>query len=168
MAVRSFIPTWILRSSDYIKKIHMKTYYVEGNICHFDFSVPPLLKMPECDLEVNIFTSDPEAIDESKLPGFERDVLYKKISSAEEYELPDHYVDLNIIIIDDQESEEFIDIASTLKAINFVLVHPDYHLTRDIPDAHFIQCWDNPHRVLYHVICAAFYTGVLYNVSNVN
>jgi hypothetical protein len=146
----------------------MKTYYVEGNVCYFDFSVPPLLEMPEHDLEVNIFTCNPEMIDESKLPGFGNEVLYKKISSAEEYELPDRHVDLNIIIIDSQEGEEFIDIASTLKAINFVLVHPDYHLTRDIPGAHFIPCWDNPSRVLYHTVCAAFYTGVLDNVFNAN
>ncbi|MGQ6549914.1 hypothetical protein ACUNEV_20560 [Serratia sp. IR-2025] len=146
----------------------MKTYYVEGNVYYFDFSVPPLLEMPEYDIEVNIFTCNPQMIDESKLPGFEREVLYKKISSAEEYELPDRYVDLNIIIIDSQESEEFIDIASTLKAINFVLVHQGYHLKRNSPDAHFIPCWDNPSRVLYHAICAAFYTGVLYNVSNAN
>lgn len=146
----------------------MKTYYVEGNVCYLYFLVPPLLEMPEHDLEVNIFTCNPEMIDESKLPGFEDEVLYKKISSAEEYELPDRYVDLNIIIIDSKESEEFIDIASTLKAINFVLVHPDYHLTRDIPGAHFIPCWDNPSRVLYHAVCAAFYTGVLDNVFNAN
>ncbi|WP_447877021.1 hypothetical protein [Serratia fonticola] len=146
----------------------MKTYYVEGNVCYLDFSVPPLLEMPSFDLEVNIFTCNPEKIDESKLPGFERDVLYKKISSVEEYELPDRYVDLNIIIIDSQESEGFIDIASTLKAINFVLVHPNHHLKRNSPDAHFIPCWDNPSRVLYHAICAAFYTCVLYNVSNAN
>ncbi|CAI2158691.1 Uncharacterised protein [Serratia fonticola] len=146
----------------------MKTYYVEGNVCYFDFSVPPLLEMPEYDLEVNVFTCNPETIDVSKLPGFERDVFYNKISSSEEYEFPDRYVDLNVIIIDSQESEEFIDIASTPRAINFVLVHPNYHLTRDIPNAHFIQCWDNPHRVLHHVICAAFYAGVLHNVSNAN
>ncbi|HHQ4309308.1 TPA: hypothetical protein ACSP7Y_005401 [Serratia fonticola] len=146
----------------------MKTYYVEGNVCYLDFAMPPSLEMPSFDLEVNIFTCNPEMIDESKLPGFEYEVLYKKISSAEEYELPDRYVDLNIIIIDSQASESLIDIASTLKAINFVLVHPDYHLTRDIPDAHFIPCWDNPPRVLHHAICAAFYTGVLYNVSNYN
>ncbi|WP_411755581.1 hypothetical protein [Serratia sp. (in: enterobacteria)] len=146
----------------------MKTYYVEGNVCHLDFSVPPLLEMPSFDLEVNIFTCNPEMIDESKLPGFEHDVFYNKISFAEEYELHSHYIDLNILIIDSQESEYFIDIASVSKAINFVLVHPDYHLTRDIPDAHFIPCWDNPHRVLHHVICAAFYTGVLDNLSNAN
>ncbi|MFN3070404.1 hypothetical protein ACKWMY_20135 [Serratia sp. J2] len=146
----------------------MKTYYIEGNVCYLDFSVPPLLEMPEHDLEVNIFTCNSEAIDESKLPGFERDVLYKKISSAEEHEFPDHYVDLNVIIIDSQESEGFIDIASTLKAINFVLVHPGYHLKRDIPGAYFIPCWDNPSRVLYHAICAAFYTGVLHNIFNAN
>lgn len=146
----------------------MKTYYVEGNVCYLGFSVPPFLEMPEHDLEVNVFTCNPEMIDESKLPGFEYEVLYKKISSAEEYELPDRYVDLNIIIIDSKESEDFIDIASTLKAINFVLVHPDYHLKRYSPDAYFILCWDNPSRVLYHAICAAFYTGVLHNVSNAN
>ncbi|ATM77374.1 hypothetical protein CRN79_16660 [Serratia fonticola] len=146
----------------------MKTYYVEGNVCYLYFSFPPLLEMPEHDLEVNIFTCKPEMIDESKLPGFEYEVLYKKISSAEEYELPDRYVDLNVIIIDSKESEEFIDIASTLKAINFVLVHPNYHLTRDISDAHFILCWDNLSRILYHAICAAFYSDVLYNVSNAN
>lgn len=130
--------------------------------------MPPLLEMPECDLEVNIFTCNPETINESKLPGFERHVLYKKISSTEEYELSDRYVDLNIIIIDSKESEEFIDIASTLKAINFVLVHQGYHLKRNSPDAHFTPCWDNPSRVLYHAICAAFYTGILHNVSNAN
>lgn len=146
----------------------MKTYYVEGNVCYLYFLVPPLLEMPEHDLEVNIFTCNPEMIDESKLPGFEYEVLYKKISSAEEYELPDRYVDLNVIIIDSKESEEFIDIASTLKAINFVLVHQGYHLTRNIPGAYFITCWDNPSRILHHAICAAFYTGVLYNVSNAN
>ncbi|WP_145584614.1 hypothetical protein [Yersinia intermedia] len=144
----------------------MKTYYVESNVCYMDFSVPPLLEIPEYDLEVNIFTCNPEAIDESKLPGFKDDnVLYEKISSAEEYESHDYYVDLNVIIIDSQESEDFIDIAKTLKAINFVLVHPDYHLKRDIPDAYFIPCWDNPSRILHHAICAAFYTGVLHNVN---
>lgn len=30
----------------------MKTYYVEGNVCYLDFSVPPLLEMPSFDLEV--------------------------------------------------------------------------------------------------------------------
>lgn len=146
----------------------MKTYYVEGNVCYLDFSVPPILKMPEHDLEVNIFTCNPEMIDESKLPDLEYEVLYKKISSAEEYELPYRHVDLNIIIIDSQESEEFIDIASTLKAISFVLVHPNYHLKRDIPSAYFIPCWDNPLRILYHAICAAFYTGVLHNALHIN
>jgi len=167
MAVSSFVPTYI-HPFICIENTHMKAYYVEDNVCYSNFSAPPLFEMPEHDLEVNIFTCNPEAIDESKLPGFERDVLYKKISSAEEYEFPDRYVDLNVIIIDSQESEEFIDIASTLKVINFVLVHPDYHLTRDIPCAYFIPCWDNPSRVLYHAICAAFYTGVLYNVFNTN
>ncbi len=152
--------------SYYIEHNHMKTYYVESNVCYMDFSVPPLLEIPEYDLEVNIFTCNPEAIDESKLPGFKDDnVLYEKISSAEEYESPDYYVDLNVIIIDSQESEDFIDIAKTLKAINFVLVHPNYHLKRDIPDAYFIPCWDNPSRILHHAICAAFYTGVLHNVN---
>lgn len=146
----------------------MKTYYVEGNICYLDFSIPPLLEMPPFVLEVNIFTCNPEAIDESKLPGFERDVFYNKISSAEEYESHDYYVDLNIIIIDNQESEDFIDIASTLKPINFVLVHPDYHLKRDISGVHLIPCWDNPSRILYHAICAAFYTGVLNKNSNID
>ncbi|WP_157968039.1 hypothetical protein [Edaphovirga cremea] len=154
--------------SHYIEHNHMKTYYVEGNVCYLDFSVPLLLEMPMFDLEVNIFTCNPEMIDERKLPGFDSDVFYNKISSAEEYELHGHYVDLNIIIIDSQESESLIDIASGSKTINFILVHPDYHLTRDIPGAHFIPCWDNPSRVLYHAICAAFYTGVLYNVSNAN
>ncbi|WP_431222124.1 hypothetical protein ACQ86O_17285 [Serratia sp. L9] len=147
----------------------MKTYYVEGNVCYMDFSVPLLLEMPEYDPEVNLFTCNPEAIDEIKLPGFNDDnVLYKKISSAEEYEFYDHYVDLNVIIIDSKESENFIDLASTVKAINFVLVHPNYHLKRDVPGAYFIQCWDNPSRILYHAICAAFYTGVLHNASSAN
>ncbi|WP_447873525.1 hypothetical protein [Serratia fonticola] len=146
----------------------MKTYYVEGNVCYMDFSVPPLLEMPTFDLEVNIFTCNPENIDESKLPGFECDVLYNKISSEQEYELHDHYVDLNIIIIDTQESECLIDIAIESKVINFILVHPGYHLTRNVLGANFIPCWDNPSRVLYHAICAAFYTGVLHNISNAN
>ncbi len=146
----------------------MKTYYVEGNVCYLDFSVPPLLEMPEYDLEVNIFTCNPEKIDVSKLPGFERDVFYNTISSLEEYELHSHYIDLNIILIESQESECLIDIASKSKTINFILVHPDYHLKRNSPDAHFIPCRDNPSRVLYHAICAAFYTGVLYNVPNNN
>ncbi|MBL5906112.1 hypothetical protein [Serratia fonticola] len=145
----------------------MKTYYVEGNVCHLDFSVPPLLEMPEHDLEVNIFTCEPEMIDERKLPGFKYDVLYKKISSAEEYELPDRYVDLNVIIIDSKESEDFIDIAIESKAINFILIHPDYHLTRDIPGAHFITCWDNPSRILHHAICAAFHTSMLKNAPTI-
>ncbi len=147
----------------------MKTYYVEGNVCYMNFSVPPLLEMPTFDLEVNIFTCNPETIDVSMLPGFNDDnILYKKISSAEEYELHDYYVDLNIIIIDSEESEGFINLASTVKAINFVLVHPNYHLKRDVPGTYFIQCWDNPSRILHHAICAAFYTGVLHNVSNAN
>ncbi|WP_156292706.1 hypothetical protein [Serratia oryzae] len=146
----------------------MKAYYVEGNVCYLDFSVPPLLEMPTFELEVNIFTCNPEVIDESQLPGFERDVFYNKISSSEEYESYGHYVDLNVFIIDSQESERFIDIAGESKAIKFILVHPNYHLTRDIPDAHLIPCWDNPERVLYHAVCAAFYTGVLYNLSKAN
>ncbi|MEX2940753.1 hypothetical protein [Serratia fonticola] len=107
-------------------------------------------------------------IDECQLPGFERDVFYNKISSEEEYESHGHYVDLNVFIIDSQESEYLIDLAIESKAIDFILVHPGYHLTRYVPGAHFIPCWDNPSRVLYHAICAAFYTGVLYNVSNAN
>ncbi|CFQ59312.1 hypothetical protein [Yersinia similis] len=131
----------------------MQNHRLEDNIRHFDLSARQSLNMPPFEIEVNIFTYDP-AIDVSKLPDFNGDVCYHKISSAEECTLHSRYIDLNIIIIDSKESENLIDIAKAARCITFILVHQDYHLKRSVSKAYYIPCWDEPWRVLQHVVCA--------------
>ncbi|WON75844.1 hypothetical protein [Serratia sp. UGAL515B_01] len=146
----------------------MKTYYVDGNVCYLDFRLPTSLKIPGGDLEVNIFTCNPEMIDESQLPGINSGVLYEKISSADEYTSYDYYVDLNVIVIDSKESEVFIDLVDASKAISFILVSKGYDFNRDVKGTYVIKCWDNTSSVLYHAVCVAFYAGVLKKVSNID